>query len=179
MAHVLVSIMAPDGRTYRAEVDENSSAEALLNALIKTLHLPLKTEDGNPVKYGFSLLNALGIREGVTIKISRANPAISSQFSSEEVLERSVYMSNKVFIVHGHDAEAKESVGRFIIETDPKDYDEILDIARKYNISAQKIGRLIHDQKIEIRGLRNQDFKLDIAILKEKFISTIPNLMEI
>ena len=72
-----------------------------------------------------------------------------------------------------------ESYGRFIIETDPKDYDEILDIARKYNISAQKIGRLIHDQKIEIRGLRNQDFKLDIAILKEKFISTIPNLMEI
>ena len=72
-----------------------------------------------------------------------------------------------------------ESYGRFIIETDPKDYDEILDIARKYNISAQKIGSLIPDQKIEIRGLINQDFKLDIAILKEKFISTIPNLMEI
>ncbi len=72
-----------------------------------------------------------------------------------------------------------ESYGRFIIETDPKNYGEILDIARKYNISAQKIGSLILDQKIEIRGLRNQDFELDIAILKEKFISTIPNLMEI
>ena len=72
-----------------------------------------------------------------------------------------------------------ESYGRFIIETDPKDYDEILDKARKYKISTQKIGSLIPDQKIEIKGLRNQDFKLDIAILKEKFISTIPNIMEI
>jgi len=72
-----------------------------------------------------------------------------------------------------------ESYGRFIIETDPKNYDEILDIARKYNISAQKIGSLILDQKIGIRGLRNRDFELDIAILKYKFISTIPNFMKI
>jgi len=71
-----------------------------------------------------------------------------------------------------------ESYGRFIIETDPKDYDKILDITRKYNISAQKIGNLIIEQKIEIRGLKDQDFMLDIAILKEKFISTIPNLMD-
>ncbi len=72
-----------------------------------------------------------------------------------------------------------ESNGRFIIETDPKDYSNILKIAKKYGINAKKIGVLISNPKIIIRGLRTQDFTLNISKLKEKFESTIPNLMEI
>lgn len=72
-----------------------------------------------------------------------------------------------------------ESNGRFIIETDPKDYDKILELANKYGVTINKIGVLISNPEINIRGLRHKDFKLDVRRLKEKFETTIPNLMEI
>ncbi|MFX0104956.1 MAG: phosphoribosylformylglycinamidine synthase subunit PurL [Candidatus Hodarchaeota archaeon] len=72
-----------------------------------------------------------------------------------------------------------ESIGRFIIETDPKDYDKVLEIANKYGVTIKKIGVLISNPEIKIRGIKNKDFRLDIRKLKEKFETTIPNLMEI
>ncbi len=71
-----------------------------------------------------------------------------------------------------------ESNGRFIIETESKDYHKILETAKKHGVNAKKIGVLISDPKIIIRGLKSQGFKLNISKLKEKFESTIPNLME-
>ena len=72
-----------------------------------------------------------------------------------------------------------ESYGRFIVETDPKDHDNIQKLAQKYNIDAKKIGVLISNPKIKIRGLGNKDLILDVQKLKENYDSTIPNLMEI
>ena len=72
-----------------------------------------------------------------------------------------------------------ESYGRFIIETDPNDHDTILNLAKKYDINVKKIGVLISNPEIIVKGLRNNDIKLDVQKLKENFDSTIPNLMEI
>jgi phosphoribosylformylglycinamidine synthase len=72
-----------------------------------------------------------------------------------------------------------ESNGRFIIETDPKDYNEIMNLANNYKVDLKKIGVLIPQPEIRVRGLKNKDFKLTIPKLKEYFDSTIPNLMEI
>ncbi len=72
-----------------------------------------------------------------------------------------------------------ESYGRFIIETDPNDHDTILNLAKKYDVNVKKIGVLISNPEIIVKGLRNNDIKLDVQKLKENFDSTIPNLMEI
>ncbi len=71
-----------------------------------------------------------------------------------------------------------ESNGRFIIETDPKDFDKIMNLANNYGVYLKKIGVLIPQSEIKVRGLKNKDFKLSIPKLKEYFDSTIPNLME-
>jgi phosphoribosylformylglycinamidine synthase len=72
-----------------------------------------------------------------------------------------------------------ESVGRFVIETEPKDLNQILDIARKYNVLAKKIGVLISKPEISIKGLKKKDIKLDIKKIKKLHDSTIPSFMEI
>ena len=72
-----------------------------------------------------------------------------------------------------------ESVGRFVIETEPKNYDKIMEIAQKFNIKVKKIGILIPKPEINIKGLETIDFKLDIQKMKNQYDATIPNLMEI
>ena len=72
-----------------------------------------------------------------------------------------------------------ESVGRFIIETNPHNYDKIMSLANKYNVPVKKIGVLINKPEINIKGLKSSEVKLNLEILKEKYESTIPNLMEI
>ncbi|MFW9987232.1 MAG: phosphoribosylformylglycinamidine synthase subunit PurL [Candidatus Odinarchaeota archaeon] len=72
-----------------------------------------------------------------------------------------------------------ESYGRFIIETEPNDYDKILKLADKHNVNIKKIGVLNSTSKLIIKGLRTKDINLDIQKLRENFESTIPNLMEI
>jgi phosphoribosylformylglycinamidine synthase len=72
-----------------------------------------------------------------------------------------------------------ESVGRFIIEIEPKNYDTIAEIANKYGVSARKIGKVDKNPFIEIRGLKSDKLELDIYKLKELYDSTIPKLMEI
>jgi phosphoribosylformylglycinamidine synthase len=72
-----------------------------------------------------------------------------------------------------------ESVGRFIIETEPNDYYTILEISKKFDVEIKKIGVLTDKPDISIKGLRSQSFKLNVEKLKELFDSTIPGLMEI
>jgi phosphoribosylformylglycinamidine synthase II len=72
-----------------------------------------------------------------------------------------------------------ESVGRFIIETDPNDYDIIIKKAEKYNITIQKLGVIISKPKIIIKGLKSKEMELDLKSMKLLYGSTIPNLMEI
>ena len=72
-----------------------------------------------------------------------------------------------------------ESVGRFIIETDPNDYDTIIEISKQFDVEIKKIGVLFNNPEISIRGLRSQSFKVNINKMKDLFDSTIPSLMEI
>jgi len=72
-----------------------------------------------------------------------------------------------------------ESIGRFIIETDPKDYNTILKIADQYDIEINKIGVVNSNSDIIVNGLKSQNFKLDVEKMKHIFDSTIPSLMEI
>jgi phosphoribosylformylglycinamidine synthase len=72
-----------------------------------------------------------------------------------------------------------ESVGRFIIETDPKDYETILEISKQFDIEIKKIGVIISNPNINIMGLRKLNIILKVERLKDLFDSTIPNLMEI
>ncbi|MFW9878979.1 MAG: AIR synthase-related protein, partial [Candidatus Thorarchaeota archaeon] len=72
-----------------------------------------------------------------------------------------------------------ESVGRFIIETNPKDHDLIVDLASQFKIDFKKVGKLISESKIIIRGINSKQFKLDLIKMKRLYDSTIPNFMEI
>jgi phosphoribosylformylglycinamidine synthase len=88
----------------------------------------------------------------------------------------------KDYNVHGlKDDELlfSESVGRFIIETSPQDLNKILETAEKYGLYVKKIGVLISNPEIYIKGLKKKDIKLDLSRMKNLYDSTIPNLMEI
>jgi len=71
-----------------------------------------------------------------------------------------------------------ESVGRFIIETNPKDRHLIFYLAAKFNIVIKKIGILSENPEITISGLKSKQLKLDIDKMKQLYDSTIPSLME-
>jgi phosphoribosylformylglycinamidine synthase len=72
-----------------------------------------------------------------------------------------------------------ESVGRFIIETEPKDFEAIMILAEKFKVTVKKLGVLINKPEINVKGLTSQDIKLDIDKMKKLYDSTIPNLMDI
>ncbi|MFX1312614.1 MAG: phosphoribosylformylglycinamidine synthase subunit PurL [Promethearchaeota archaeon] len=72
-----------------------------------------------------------------------------------------------------------ESVARFIIETDPNEYNTILEISKQYKVDINKIGIVTDNPEISIKGLKAHIFKLDIQKMKDLFDSTIPNLMGI
>ncbi|MFX1325713.1 MAG: phosphoribosylformylglycinamidine synthase subunit PurL, partial [Promethearchaeota archaeon] len=72
-----------------------------------------------------------------------------------------------------------ESVGRFVIETNPKDEKLILEIAKNYNVFAKKIGVITSNPEISIDGIKKSKINLDILKMKELYYSALPNLMEI
>ena len=72
-----------------------------------------------------------------------------------------------------------ETVGRFIIETNPKDHNEIMKLAKKFKVYVKKIGILSQNPTIEIKGLKSGKLELDVLKMKNLYKSTIPNLMEI
>ena len=72
-----------------------------------------------------------------------------------------------------------ESVGRFIIETAPKDFEEIMILAEKFKVIVKKLGVIINRPKINIKGLKSQEIKLNVDKMKDLYDSTIPNLMDI
>jgi phosphoribosylformylglycinamidine synthase len=72
-----------------------------------------------------------------------------------------------------------ESVGRFIIETEPNNYEIIINLANQFDVEINKIGVLSTNPEITINGLKSQSFKLNIEKMKKLFDLTIPNLMEI
>ena len=71
-----------------------------------------------------------------------------------------------------------ESVGRFIIETSPKNLEDIVEIAKKHGIMVNKIGVLNSTSEINVKGLKTKEVKLDLNKMKNLYDSTIPNLME-
>ena len=72
-----------------------------------------------------------------------------------------------------------ESAGRFIIETEPRDYDKIMNIAKQHGVFIKKIGETIQEPKIYINGLKGNNVSLDTDKLKKLYDSALPNLMEI
>ena len=72
-----------------------------------------------------------------------------------------------------------ESVGRFVLETESKEYDKIMQIAKIFNAKIKKVGCLISNPEINIKGLNGKKLKLDIKKMKELYESTIPSFMEI
>jgi phosphoribosylformylglycinamidine synthase len=72
-----------------------------------------------------------------------------------------------------------ESVGRFIIETDPKNFNKISKLAKECDVKVKKLGVVIPETKIIISGLTEKDTSLDLIKMKKLYDSTIPNLMDI
>ena len=72
-----------------------------------------------------------------------------------------------------------ESVGRFIIEVDPKNTNRILNLAEDFHVRVEKLGVIISKPELNIKGLRTGKIHLNIEKMKELYDSTIPNLMEI
>ncbi|MFX0010603.1 MAG: phosphoribosylformylglycinamidine synthase subunit PurL [Candidatus Hermodarchaeota archaeon] len=71
-----------------------------------------------------------------------------------------------------------ETAGRFIIETNPKDFNKIGSLAKKFNVRVKRIGVLNSNPEIVIKGL-SQEIYLDVNEMQKLYDSTIPNLMEI
>jgi phosphoribosylformylglycinamidine synthase II len=72
-----------------------------------------------------------------------------------------------------------ETVGRFIIEISPDDYEKIIDIARNLSVTVEKIGKISSNPYINITGLNGKDLMLDVQKMKKLYDSTIPRYMEI
>jgi len=72
-----------------------------------------------------------------------------------------------------------ESVGRFVIETNPEDYSKIMENAKRYNVYIKKIGVITSKSEIHITGLKRTNIKLDVEKMKELYDSAIPNIMEL
>jgi phosphoribosylformylglycinamidine synthase II len=72
-----------------------------------------------------------------------------------------------------------ESVGRFIIETDPANTDEIVKLAERFGVVVKKIGSITDIPEINISGIQGEEIKLDLNKLKLLYDSTIPNMMDI
>jgi phosphoribosylformylglycinamidine (FGAM) synthase-like enzyme len=72
-----------------------------------------------------------------------------------------------------------ETVGRFIIETEPTSLNDIIRLATEFKVKVTKLGVISNQSMIKMKGLEKQDVTLDINRLKELHDSTIPNLMEI
>jgi phosphoribosylformylglycinamidine synthase len=70
-----------------------------------------------------------------------------------------------------------ETVGRFIIETDPNDYHVINKVAEKYGISVKKLGFITDNPDINIKS-KDTIINLDVKKMKVLYDSTIPNLMD-
>ena len=69
-----------------------------------------------------------------------------------------------------------ESVGRFIIETDPKDFEEIMILSEKFKVTVKNLGVLINKPEINVKGLKSPDIKLDIDKMKELESNTLQKL---
>jgi len=72
-----------------------------------------------------------------------------------------------------------ESVGRFIVEVDPKDTQKIMKLAEGFRVVVKKIGVLTPNYELRISGLKGKDILVDLNKMKKLYDSTIPNLMEI
>ncbi len=72
-----------------------------------------------------------------------------------------------------------ESVGRFIIESDPEHYDTIMEKATFYQVEVKKIGEITSEPKLRIINFNGKEIIIDISKIKETYDSTIPNMMEI
>jgi phosphoribosylformylglycinamidine synthase len=72
-----------------------------------------------------------------------------------------------------------ETIGRFIIETKPEDYDNIVNKAKQFGVQITKLGSVNSEPIISVMGLKKNNFTLDVKKLKHKHKLTIPNFMEI
>jgi phosphoribosylformylglycinamidine synthase II len=72
-----------------------------------------------------------------------------------------------------------ESVGRFVIETNPKDYDLIFNLAKQYKVGIKKIGTITSTPEITISMPESKLVTLDLIKMKNLYDSTIPNLMDV
>lgn len=71
MAYVEVTIVTPNGEEYVAQVDEFADPDELLLGLVRDMELPLHTERGESIEYQLTLVGAIRIEEGATIRIDR------------------------------------------------------------------------------------------------------------
>jgi hypothetical protein len=72
MAYVQVNIIAPDGKRYRSEVDEQVDYDELLNALVKDLGLPVANSPS--LDYELAISGAVKLKDGATIRILSRHP---------------------------------------------------------------------------------------------------------
>ena len=72
-----------------------------------------------------------------------------------------------------------ESAGRFVIDAKPEDHDKIIELAEQFRVVVKKVGVLISEPEIRIKGLKTTEYKLDVLKMKKLYETTIPNLMQI
>jgi len=72
-----------------------------------------------------------------------------------------------------------ETAGRFIIESNPEDYDRIMEKAISHQVEVKKIGVISSEPKLKIINFKGKQIIIDLGKMKDAYNSTIPNMMEI
>ena len=74
MAYIEVIFIAPDGRRFRAEIDEGADDKTLLSIVKRRMGLPTSTEDGSPITYRLDLEGGTRLRNGSSIRVKALGP---------------------------------------------------------------------------------------------------------
>ena len=117
LAWVKATLIAPDGKQYRIEIDKDASSKVLLAAIKRELSLPSQSDDGDPIKYELEFPGGRPLEDGSLIRIIRQQKPVTAPIAHRKAQSARMQtdsVQNRVFVVHGHDEEAKESVARYV-----------------------------------------------------------------
>ncbi len=106
-------------------------------------------------------------------------PIAIAEMCFKNKLGAEITFNNGISALRDDEFLFSESAGRFIIETKPEHGQEVEKIAKKFNIKLKRIGTVLSEPHIIIKGLNEKNIILDVLKLKNLHGSTLKNLMEL
>lgn len=69
-----VTVIAPKGNRFRAQVNLEASADAILEGLVRKTELPPRDKNNRPIKYRLCVVGDKILRDGGTVRIEVDEP---------------------------------------------------------------------------------------------------------